>query len=190
MGNFDRNNYLVEVNLIDNMTDPRWEQLILQRPSLKEYKTIIRKNPFIPYSPQAEAIIRFFIDYRGGLIKPDRWGFWEPINKVFDDSSIMDCVRALASTSGGVDLKKKYTYDAEIKNNTFGFIWDENGDFIDAQVPLPDYLTTIRFYFPGKKNIDLSFLTRLMNDMRDEFHADNGRVYYQATNETIAEIKE
>lgn len=190
MGNFDRNNYLVEVNLIDNMTDPREEQLMLQRPSLREYKTIIRKKPYIPYSPKAEAIIRFFIDYSDGLIKPNRWGYWDPINKIFDESSLNDCIRGLATPGGGIYLKKKFSYDAEIKNNTFAFIWDDNGDFMEAKAPLPDYLTTIRFYFPGKKNIDLSFLTRLMNDMRDEFHADNGRVYYQATNETIAEIKE
>ena len=58
---------------------------------------------------------------------------------------------------------------------------------MEPKVSLPEYLTTITVFFPKKKNTDLDFIIQLMKDIKEAFGADNGKVYYQATGEVIAE---
>ena len=76
--------------------------------------------------------------------------------------------------------------DIDIENKTFSFGWID-GVYSEPLVPLPNYLTIITVYFPKKKNTDLGFIIQLMKDIKSYFDADNGKVFYQATKEIIAE---
>ena len=186
MGQYDTNNYIVKVELKDNMTDERWNSFFKIKPSLKDYNVIIKNNPIISSNPLAERIVRFFINYKDGALKPDRYDSSEPEKNIFDEANIAGPVSCLASPGGALFLKKKRKMSIEISNNAFSLIWVD-GEFMEPQVAPPEYLTTIWVYFPKTKLTDLDFITQLMMDLKKEFNAEKGIVYYQATKEVIAE---
>lgn len=185
---YDGNSYILEVKLRDNVSDRRFDTIRQERPSIKEFKAFLKKlseNHAI-YSERAEELIHFFVEYKGGIIKPDRYNGFEPVNKVFDENNLQDPISFLAFPSGCVYLKKKRVVDVEIENKTAGFVWSD-GELIERKTPLPEYLTIITVYFPKKKNTDIDFIIQMMKDIKETFNADNGKVYYQATGEVIAE---
>ena len=186
MGQYDNNNFIIEVKLRDNVSDTRWEPLFKMRPSVSFFKNYYKKNIVISYSAGAERIIRFLIDYKGGILKPDKFNSFEPINKRFDENDISHSIGMLASPGGCLYLKKTGIAEIEIENKTFSLLWVD-GVYSEPIAPLPDYLTIITIFFPKKKNTDIGFIIQLMKDIKSFFKADNGKVFYQATKEIIAE---
>ena len=188
MGQYDRNNYIIEVKLKDNVSDRRFDAIKCMKPSIKEFKLLQSKllSDYPTYSKKAEELIKFFVEYRNGSIKPDRFNGWEPVNKLFDENHLEKPISMLAFPGGEVYLKKLRCVDVIIRNETFAFVWID-GEYMEPKVSLPEYLTTITVFFPKKKNTDLDFIIQLMKDIKEAFGADNGKVYYQATGEVIAE---
>ena len=80
----------------------------------------------------------------------------------------------------------KRTRGIDIENNTHCLMW-EDGQYLPPNRSLPDYLTTIKVSFAKKKKLDIEAIIQLMKDIKFEFGADNGKVYFQATGEIIAE---
>ncbi len=186
MGQYDNDNYVIEVKLRDNVSDDRWEPLYKKSPSIREYKEYYKKTIVNSFNPTAERLIRFFMEYDNGVLYPDKFNFCEPVNKPFNESCIAQAVSYLANPAGCVYLKKSRFADIDIENKTFSFGWID-GVYSEPLVPLPNYLTIITVYFPKKKNTDLGFIIQLMKDIKSYFDADNGKVFYQATKEIIAE---
>lgn len=187
MGN-DSNIYVIIVKLRDNVSDGRFDAIESLKPTVKEFKSFQAKllSDHPVYSYKAEELIRFFIKYRNGIIKPDRYNGWEPVNKVFDENDLEKPVSMLAYPGGGVYLKKLRGALVEIENETFSFVW-VNGEYLESKVPLPEYLTTIRVYLTKTKKTDLGFIIQLMKDIKEAFGADNGNIHNLATGEVIAE---
>lgn len=188
MGQWDYNNYIIEVNLRDNVSDQRFDSIRERKPTVKEFKKIEKEFLAVApvYTKKAEEIIRFFLRYKNVSLRPDKWNYWEPVNKIIDYSNISKLISGLASPGGGVYLKKTRGFEIEIENHTYSFIW-EDGIYLEPKRALPEYLTTIKVFFPKKKNTDTDVIVQLMRDIKSEFCADNGKVYYQATGEIIAE---
>lgn len=188
MGQFNYDNIVVDIFLRDNISDRRFDCIESLRPSMQEYEAI-EKNLCAQHpvsSMKAEELIRFFISYENGWIKPDKWNYFEPVNKDFDETNITDPIRALAFPGGELYLKKKKICDIVIKNHTFPFIW-EDSLFLPATAPLPEYLTTISIYFPIGKNVNLHSIINLMHSLKNAFSSDSGKIYYQKTGEIIAQ---
>lgn len=191
MGQWDYNNYIVEVNLRDNISDQRFESIRKIKPTLKQFRVFHKEleSQAPVYNKRAEEIIVFFLRYRNGWLKPDYWNYFEPINKPVDEGDLTEIIGTLSypgGNLGGIYLKKKRGPTAYIQNHTFSFVW-EDGVYLEPKIPLPEYLTTIKVLFAKKKNTDIDSIVQLMRDIKSEFGADNGKVYYQATGEVIAE---
>ncbi len=181
-------NYIVEIKLKDNVSDRRFDVVRLNKPSIKEYKsfeTTLLSDHYV-YSKKAEDIIHFFIEYKNGIICPDRYNYYEPVNQVFNRDDIVKPVGMLAFPGGCLFLKKTKLMDAVIENKTFSFCWCD-GVYQEPKASFPQYLTIITLFFPKKKNPDLNFIIQLMEDIRSFFGADNGKVYCQASGKIIAE---
>lgn len=186
MGQFDTNNYIVKVRLKDNVSDERWAPLYKMSPSVKGYKYFVKNNIVISYNPTAERLIRFFIEYGGGILKPEIYNCYEPVSIPFLEDEMSRAIGMLAHPAGCVYLKKPRTAEIMIENKTFSFGWID-GVYTEPQAPLPEYLTIITVFFPKKKNTNLDFIIQLMRDIKEHFGADNGKVYDQATREVIVE---
>ena len=188
MGQFDCNNYIIEVKLRDNVSDRRFDAISIMKPTIKEFNSIQEKlvSDHPVYSEKAEEIIKFFIEYKNGSIKPDRYNNFEPVNKLFDENHLEKPIGMLAYPGGGVCLKKTRMVEVDIDNKTYSFVWVDK-EYLPPKRNLPEYLTIITVFFPKKKNTDLNFIVQLMKDIKETFGADNGKVYYQATGEIIAE---
>ncbi|MBR4818160.1 MAG: hypothetical protein IKZ72_05920 [Bacteroidales bacterium] len=188
MGQLDYNNYVIEVKLKDNVSDKRYDLIREKKPTIKEFqeleKELLATAPV--YTKKAEDIIRFFLNYRITSFRPDKWNFYEPINKPIDYNDISKLVSCLAHPGGCIYLKKTRYHEIFIENHTHSFIWEDN-QYLVPKRKLPIYLTTIKVYFSQKKNTDLNAIIQLMKDFKSEFGADNGKVYYQATDEIIVE---
>ena len=188
MGQWDYNNYIVEVKLRDNISDQRFESIRKIKPTLKQFRVFNKEleSQAPVYNKRAEEIIRFFLQYRIVSLRPDKWNFYEPVNRLIDYSNISKLVSCLANPGGCVYLKQTRGCEIEIENHTHSLIW-EDGLYLEPKRVLPEYLTTIKVLFAKKKNTDIDSIVQLMRDIKSEFGADNGKVYYQATGEVIAE---
>lgn len=185
---YDGNCFVLEVKLRDNVSDARYDTLRQLKPTIQMFKKFEKKliSDHPVYSGKAEDIIRFFINYKSGIIKPDRYNSFEPINKVFDENNLIIPISMLASPGGGVYLKKTKMAEVYIENKTYSFVWIDK-DYLPPKRDLPEYLTIITVFFQKRKNTDLKFIVQLMHDIKETFGADNGKVYYLATGEVIAE---
>ena len=185
---YDGNSYIIEVKLRDNVSDARFDTIRQLKPNIQMYKAFEKKliSDHPVYNDKAEEIIRFFINYRSGIIKPDRYNYFEPINKVFDENNLIIPISMLASPGGGVYLKKTKIAEVYIDNKTYSFVWVDK-EYLPPKRDLPEYITVITVFFPKRKNTDIKFIVQLMNDIKETFGADNGRVYCLATGEVIAE---
>lgn len=123
MGQYDNNNFIFEVKLKDNVSDNRWEPLYKTSPSIKDYKDYLKSVIVNSYNPIAERIIRFFIEYGNGVLKPDRFNCFEPVNKPFNEGCVAQAVSYLANPAGCVYLKRTRVVDVVIENKTFSFGW-------------------------------------------------------------------
>lgn len=180
--------YYIEVKLRDDVSDRRFDAIRPKKPTIKEYKAFERKlvSEHPVYSEKAEEIIRFFVDYQGGAIKPDRYNYFEPVNKVFDENNLEDPISCLAFPSGRLYLKQLRGTLIMIDNETHTFVWEDGVYKVPVRI-LPEYLTTITIFIKLKKNMDMEFYIQLMRDIKKAFGADNGKICYQATGEVIAE---
>lgn len=189
MGQWDYNNYIIEVNLRDNVSDQRYNAIREKKPTLKEFKRLdkdllLTGGP--TYTKKAEEIIRFFLQYRIVSLRPDKWNYFEPINRLIDYSNISELVSYLANPGGSIYLKQTRGFCIEIINHTHSFIWVD-GIYLEPKRVLPEYLTTIKVSFAKKKNTNMDEIVQFMRDIKSEFGADNGKVYYQATGEILVE---
>ena len=187
MGQYDFNNYIIKVKLRDNVSDERFNAIRTIKPTINEYKKFLKKlvSDHPVYSEKAEELIKFFIEYGNGIIKPERYNCFEPINKVLNVENLEKPISMLAFPGGSVYLKKTKVVEIYINNETHSFVWADN-KYITPKRDLPEYLTVITVFFP-KKGKNLEFIVQLMQEIKDTFGADNGKVLNQATGEVLAE---
>lgn len=180
MGLWDYKNWLVKVELKEDLTDPQFYEYLSTHKqfTLKDFN-IFEKSLIRPlHNDKAEKIIRFFLDYHNGELYPDRYNYFEPVNKVFTEEMIPDLTESLCWPAGGVYLKKLRKYDVEIDNKQFGICFTDN-IYAPPTVSPPENLTLITMWFDKKKVKDCSTLFGLADDMVAALGAVKGAVIDQ-----------
>ena len=187
MGNWNYNNYVVEVLLREGVTDTRYNVLFEMKPTVDQFDSYCANFIKTPaYHPLAEKIIRYFMVYDSGKYMPDRYSCYEPVRQIFDKNDITVPISYLAYPAGELYLKKMRGIDILITNNGYGFSW-KNNVFLVPRRTLPECLTEIKCYFPIKKGTKIETIIQLLHDLKVTFNSDNGKVYVQCTHEIVAE---
>ena len=121
MGQWDYKNWLVKVELKEDLTDPQIVDYLSKHAvfSLKEYhsfeSTLVRPL----HTDKAEQIVRFFLEYHNGELYPDRYNYYEPVRNIFSTDKISDAIDTLCWAGGRLYLKKLRKYYVDIINQRF-----------------------------------------------------------------------
>lgn len=180
MGQWDYKNWLVKVELKEDLTDPQFYEYLSTHKqfTLKEYRKFEKSLIRPLHNDKAEKILRFFLDYHNGELYPDRYNYFEPVNKVFTEDMLSDFIDCLCQPAGGVYLKKLRKYYVEIDNKQFGICFTDN-IYAPPTVSPPENLTSITMWFDKKKVKDCSTLFGLADDLVAAFGAVKGAVIDQ-----------
>ena len=196
MGNFDRKNYIVEIWSTVDMTDPKVKDFSKNWAFTRNEQNEFFFGGNIFYHPFAERIIRFMIDYKGGVLIPDKWDGAEPLKQSFEPNNITEIVSALAK--GGLELffRKKRQFWVRVSNCAHmwraSFICEGRNKPWILQKPHPapiKYYTKIQFAFSEQMHPDFDFLKQLMEDFCEYLETDYGLVYYEENHEIIHSYK-
>ena len=180
MGQWDYKNWLVKVELKEDLTDPQFYDYLSTHKqfTLKEFIIFEKSVVGTLHNDKAEKIIRFFLDYHGGELYPDRYNYFEPVRKIFSEDMLPDLIDCLCQPAGCVYLKKLKKYDVCIENQQFGICFTDN-IYAPPTVSPPENLTLITMYFDKKKVKDCSTLFGLADDMVAALGAVKGAVIDQ-----------
>ncbi len=127
MGQWDRNNYLVEIKVHENITDPEYLDYCIRTDmdfSIEEYDEFEREHP-MPTHPVPLKALDFICTYKDGKMKPDRWDY--NYRKIFDDDAPRLIVSILAYPAGDESIKKRRFYSADFKNEWYCPMWESDG---------------------------------------------------------------
>ena len=188
MGNFDYKNICLQIKTREEFTDPRIAEFIkdwsFTEKECDAFLDTVRNNISNEYSIR---IVDFFINYKNGILLPDKCDAYEPIREDFNKDDTSGPIGWLSFPAGSLLLKKKYKYDAEIENKTFAIIYSD-GKTVVPKATLPEYLGKITFWFSKQRKIDMVFLEQLLRDLCSYLNADNGIIFDQETNEVLLDI--
>ena len=188
MGNFDYKNICLQIKTRENFTDSRFVEFMRDWSfTEKEYDTFLDTIWDSMSNEYSCKIVNFFLNYKEGILLPDRCGPYEPLGYNFNKDNISAPVRWLSAPAGALLLKKKYKFDVEIENDYFAIIFAD-GELEKPKVALPEYLGTITFWFSKQRKIDMVFLEQLLRDLCSYLNADNGIIFDQETNEVLLDI--
>lgn len=188
MGNFDYKNICLQIKTRENLTDPRFVEFIKDWTfTEKEYDVFFDSIWDTISNEYSKRIIEFFINYRNGIILPDRCDVCEPIREKFNKDDISAPVKWLSQPGGSLILKKKYKFDVEIENETFAVVFTD-GEMFPPKGILPEYLGKVTFWFSKQRKIDMIFLENLLRDFCTYLNTDNGIIFDQETHEVLVDI--
>ena len=189
MGNFDRKNICIKIEVRENLTDPRYIEFMVNRKhwnfSIKEYTDFSKS--ITAYTEMSNRIISFFIGYKKGILMPDRCGTFEPLKNVFKKENLPLYIEWLSMPAGNLYLKKKYKFDVDIENEYYAAVWEDNKSLTPKRV-LPEYMGKITFYFTKKYKIDMMFLEQLLRDFCAYLNTDIGYIFDQESGKILLDI--
>ena len=180
MGQWDYKNWLVKVELKEDLTDPQFLDYLSKYAvfSMKEYESFKSTLVRPLRTAKAEQIVRFFLEYHNGELYPDRYNCFEPVRKVFSEDIFSSVIEYLCRPGGRLYLKKLRKFDVDIENKQFAVSFTD-GQYDPPRVLPPENLTLITMYFDKKKVKDCSTLFGLADDMVAAFGAVKGAVIDQ-----------
>ena len=188
MGKYDYKNICVQIKIREDLTDPRLLDFTKDwKFTEKELDTFLDSIKGTIYNKYSKKIVEFFIKYKDGIILPERYNGYEPVKEIFNKDDISDPIEWLSFPGGGLYLKKKYKYDAEIKNEDF-IISCSDGKAIPPEAKLPEYMGVITFWFSKQRKIDMEFLKQLLEDFCTYLNADYGVIFDQETDEVLFDL--
>ena len=184
MGQWDAKNFELEILVKENLTDPRVVEFVKGwNFTIKEERAFFKS--FVPYNSTAEKIVRFFVDYKDGMLMPDKYDNREPLRMQFDPDKISDVVRIVSYNGEEVYLKKKRKYDATITNTFYSLIFDEKGNVIPPKRVLGDYGGKVNFSFSKQSKPDMVFLKQLLRDFAEYIGSDVACIWDMETFKVI-----
>lgn len=179
MGHFDRKNYIISVKLRESCSDQRIIDWQLERDysyatdEVKVFETSILPH----YSPLAEKILCFLIEYESGTLSPNKWNTFEPIKHNFAISDLNKYVGILAFPGSNLFLKKDKKYTCHITNWDYGFWW------FDGKPCRPklsfEYLVEIKIFFSKQSKPKMDFMKQIVDDMAKYFGTDYAKIIDQ-----------
>lgn len=123
-----RRNIIIQILVKENLTDPRYVEFMKWwNFTDKEFQRFDRNiaETKRPYNELAYKIVRFLVDYKDGVLVPDRYNFFEPLKKEFDKDDISGPVSHLSFPSGSLYLRKRNKYYAKMENEYYCVICKE-----------------------------------------------------------------
>lgn len=129
------------------------------------------------YNLNSEKIVKFFIEYKNGLIIPDRCDVAEPIRDKFIPDKYQTQIKWLSQLGSALYLKKTkgLSYECFIENKHLMMIWDEKGDMKIPVISDPEYLCEFKLFinYNVLKNIGTEIIIELYNDLIKLFDSDS-----------------
>lgn len=84
MGDFDYKNVCIQIKIKENLTDKRFLKFVQDwNFTMDEYMHFYESVKEDIFNSISEKIVRFFISYKEGILKPDRCGTYEPLKHLF-----------------------------------------------------------------------------------------------------------
>lgn len=194
MGQMDQKNFHLKVLIKENFIDPRIVNFVKEwNFTKKEGNAFLDSIRDTLYTPTAEKIIRFFVSYKDGMLIPDKYGAYEPLKKRFNPDDISEVIRWVSFGGGGIFLKKKGKYNAEIESDSYyTFIYDEKGNVMPPKIlpklSLGEYFGMVRFAFTKQSKPDMEFLRQLLQDFAKYINSDAACICDQETSEVLYDL--
>lgn len=190
MGNFNYKNWIIQVELKDNLSDNQILAYIKsknEKITIEEFTNFIKQLKLPLNNSKAEFIIHFFTNYENGQLMPDRYNSFEPINKRFSLDKIPDIINSLCWPAGSIYLKRIKQYEASIENNEFAIVF-EDGKYLPPIATPPEYMTTIQIYFDKKRNKDPMVFIKLLKDLCNYLGTQRGIIKDQENGDIVCEV--
>lgn len=183
MGHFDKKNICIEIEVRENLTVSRIVDFVEKEKnwnfSIQEFDDFYDSlSDDQATNEKSLRIIQFFVDYKDGILLPDKWGSYEPLRDNFYKEDVLCCAQTLSYPSGDILFKKKRKFDVSIENRYWALIW-KDGKKTVPKGKLPEYLGGIRFRFSKQRKIDMDFLEQLVCDFCSYLNTDRGYIYDQ-----------
>lgn len=184
MGNFDYKNICLQIEIKDNLTDKKILDFMKNWDfTIDEYMAFFKGIKDVRFNEISNKIISFFVDYKNGLLLPDRCGTYEPLKHVFDKNKIFEYQGWLSTSGGCLHLKKRQKYDVLINNRYWTPCWSEENPIVIKPIrALPKNLGIITFWFSKQKKINMDFLKSLLLDFCEYLSATSGIIFDQEDN--------
>lgn len=180
MGQYDRKNYILKVGIRECCTDQRYIDFMTEKDfnyTIEEVSDFI-KSTIPQHNPLAERIVRYFIDYKGGELVPDKFDRSEPMKISFEINNITEPVAILSFAGGQLYISKKRCYSAVIENESYNFVWEDKKSFKPNR-PLPEYMVNIKIFFSKQRKPKMEFMQQLADDMAAYFDTDYAKIIDQ-----------
>lgn len=191
MGNYDRKNFMLKIGIRESCTDTRYIDYMTKKNfnySIEEVSEFIESTT-PQYHPLAEKIIRFFTDYKNGILLPDKYDNGEPLKMPFNKEDLTEVISILSYTGGRLFLMRKRSYSAEIQNESYRFIWENKKSF-KPQRTLPEYMVIIRIFFSKQRKPKMEFMKQLTDDMAEYFNTSYAVIIDQEAAEEMPPLYE
>lgn len=196
MGHFDKKNLVIRIKKQENITDNRYV-ILMKDWDFTYYDTLEWDKKLKPYyNATAEKIIKFFCEYQGGKLCPDKYNSFEPIKLNFDKNNLTHPIQILSFPAGTLHFRKKHKFDASIHNNWHCFLFDPDEGY-KAIPPVRvvkegEYLCEIVFWFSKSKSakkIDMDFLKKMTEDFCIYLNTDYGIITDEETGDELFNVK-
>lgn len=189
MGNFDNKNIRLRIEVRENLTDSRLVEFVKDwNFTEKECDVFLDSLVGNCTTEMAKRIVQFFVDYKDGILLPDRCGCYEPLREKFEKDKLDIYVGWLSFPAGELLLRKNQKYSASIENRTFAIVFYEDGNTSAPKGKLPEYLGRITFWFAKQRKIDMAFLEQLLRDFCSYLHTDVGYLLDDETKTILLDI--
>lgn len=187
MGNFDHKNICVQIEVKENLTDSRYVEFLKDwNFTEKEFDAFLDATKG-ETTDMSKRIIQFFVDYKDGILLPDRCGTYEPLRHNFDKENLPTYVSWISFPAGYLIFKKRRKYSATISNRYWAVCWIGDKLVVPKRV-LPEYLGRITFMFAKQRKIDMAFLEQLLRDFCSYLNTDMGYIFDQEEMTILVDI--
>lgn len=194
MGMWDYNNYVLKVQLHENLTDSRFIEFVTRWDYTIDDFFSFQESIEPLTNEVAQKIMQFFVSYNKIDLCPDNYNRYEPVKLPFNKDDFYDSVHILAFPSGTLHLKKKRRFQVMIENLWYFLTFDPD-DNHKVMIPLreiseDEYLGCIQIYISkNTKFYSMNVLQEIIEDLCTYLQTDYGVIIDQETNEVLYQYK-
>jgi hypothetical protein len=190
MGNFDCKNICLQIKIKENLTDWRYLEFVNKwNFTMDDYLTFYESVKGTIFNEVSERIVEFFVNYKDGILRPDRCGTYDPLKHKFRNEDVFKYQSWLSFPSGCLIFKRNRLYSAEIKNRYWGLSWSGNNPIVTKPKRiLPEYLGKITFWFPKQRKQDMCLLETLIVDFCSYLKTDYGIIFDQENYKVLFDL--
>lgn len=182
------NTHIITVLLTKPMTDERLYDLLKKcsRESAGSYGKM--DDVSVNYSgktrsPLADKLVNFIFHYNGGILSPDKWGYYEPVRTMVDPNT-EELLKEKISRPTLIFLKKTRTPQV--------YISVDNEEYPDLE-PRRDLVdrpasTEICFYPDARRKFVLEEWFTILQDLCREMETDYGYIRNRDSDEVLAHV--